>query len=228
MPDPAPNAELLRSLGRLARGLSALFWGLPIALIVCAQTAKAEWFKSLGIVPPLVATSLLVYGLWQIGHFQKQERVWRHALDRAQFLALVNVGLSPFLYWWNKIPANPFFYAVAMLLAATSLLFLSQLNLVLQRLSAMLPDETLRLETRQFTTLNRVLLLITLVLTAVYLLLSRWPQALPLWVNTLLSALERGSLWFLVILILLPLAMTMALIWKTKEVILDSVFGAEP
>ncbi len=25
----APNAELLRSLGQLARGLSALFWGLP-------------------------------------------------------------------------------------------------------------------------------------------------------------------------------------------------------
>ena len=73
-----------------------------------------------------------------------------------------------------------------------------------------------------------LLLLITLLLTVVYLLLSRWPQTLPLWVNTLLSALERGSLWFLIILILLPLAMTMALIWKTKEVILDSVFRAEP
>ena len=35
MPDPAPNVELLRSLGRLVRGLSALFWGLPLALIVC-------------------------------------------------------------------------------------------------------------------------------------------------------------------------------------------------
>jgi len=226
MPDPAPNAELLRSLGQLARGLSALFWGLPIALIVCAQTSRAEWFKSLGIVPPLVTTSLLVYGLWQIGHFQKQERVWRHALDRAQFLGLVNVGLSPFLYWWNKIPANPFFFAVVMLLTATSLLFLSQLNQVLQRLSAMLPDETLRLETKQFATLNRVLLLITLLLTVVYLLLIRWPLPLPLWVNTIISALEGGSLWFLIILILLPLAMTMALIWKTKEVILDSVFNA--
>jgi hypothetical protein len=227
MPEPAPNADLLRSLGRLARGLSALFWGLPIALVVCAQTAKAEWFKSLGVVPPLVTTSLLVYGLWQIGHFQKQERVWCQALDRAQFLALVNVGLSPFLYWWNRIPANMFFFAVVMLLMATSLLFLSQLNLVLQRLSAMLPHETLRLETQQFTTLNRILLLITLVLIVVYLLLSRWPEPLPPWVNTLLSTLERGSLWFLVILILLPLAMTMALVWKTKEVILDSVFRAE-
>jgi hypothetical protein len=228
MSEPGPNTDLLRSLGRLARGLSALFWGLPIALIVCAETAKAEWFKSLGVVPPLAATSLLVYGLWQMGHFQTQERIWRHALDRAQFLGLVNVGLSPFLYWWSQIPDNPFFFAVVMLLAATGLLFLSQLNQVLQRLGAMLPDETLRLETRQFTTLNRVLLLIILLLIVFYLLLTRPPQFLPLWANTILSTLERGSMWFLILLILLPLAMTMALIWKTKEVILESVFRVGP
>ena len=38
--------------------------------------------------------------------------------------------------------------------------------------------------------------------------------------------MERGGLWFLMLLVLLPLAMTMALLWKTKEVILESVFGA--
>jgi hypothetical protein len=228
MPDPAPNAELLQSLGRLARGLSALFWGLPFALIVCVQTAKADWFKSFGVVPPLAVTGLLVYGLWQMGHFQKQERVWRNALDRAQLIGVVNVGLAPFLYWWNKVPAHPFFAAVVTLLAATSLLFLSHLNLILQRLSAMLPDETLRLETKQFTTLNRVLLLITLGLAVVYLFLSRWPAPLPRWAAIFLSVLERGDLWFLIFLVLLPLAMTMALIWKTKEVILHSVFSARP
>ena len=76
MPDTAPNTELLRSLGRLVRGLTALFWGLPIALIVCVQTAKADWLKSFGIVPPLLVTGWLLYGLWQLEHFQKQERIW--------------------------------------------------------------------------------------------------------------------------------------------------------
>jgi hypothetical protein len=226
MTNPAPNAELLRSLGRLARGLSALFWGLPVALVVCAQTARIEWFRLLGVAPPLIVTGLLVYGLWQMSHFQKQERVWRHALDRAQLLAVMNLGLSPFLYWWGKIPSDPFFSAVVLLLAATSLLFLNHLNVVLQRLSAMLPDETLRLETKQFTTLNRVLLLVTLVLAVVYLSLGRWPHSLPSWTVTLLSILDRAGLWCLIPLLLLPLAMTMALIWKIKEVILDSVFNA--
>src|SRR5437588_5305301 len=87
MPDPAPKAELLRSLGRLVRGLSALFWGLPISFIVCFYTGKAEALRNFGIVPPLVTTGLLVFGLWQLGDFQKQERVWRAALDRATLLS---------------------------------------------------------------------------------------------------------------------------------------------
>src|SRR5882724_8906537 len=89
MPDLVPNAELLRSLGRLVRGLSALFWGLPIALVVCFHTAKAESLRSFMIVPPMATTGLLVYGLWQLGDFQKQERVWRSALDRAMVFCLI-------------------------------------------------------------------------------------------------------------------------------------------
>ena len=225
MPDPAPNGELLRSLGRLVRGLSALFWGLPIALIVCFHTAKAEALRSFGIGAPLLTTGLLAFGLWQLGDFQKQERVWRTALDRARILRLVNFFLSPFLYWWNKIPANIFFFVMVMVLTFSGLLFLASLNLVLRRLGAMLPDEALRLETRQFTALNLNLLFATLLVAVAYLVLSQF-HTLPLWLGIMLSLLDRGSFWFLILLVLLPLAMTMALLWKTKEVILDNVFGA--
>jgi len=226
MPDPALNAELLRSLGRLVRGLSALFWGLPIALIVCFHTAKADSLKVFGIVPPLVTTGLLAFGLWQLGDFQKQERVWRASLDRAKLLSLFNLGLSPFLYWWNKVPMNLFFLVMVLLLAISALLFLGSVNLVLRRLGAMLPDEALRLETRQFTALNLNLLLVTFVLALLYVGAGQVHEP-PLWLATLLNAMEHGSLWFLIVLILLPLAMTMALLWKTKEVILDNVFGAK-
>src|SRR6266704_2607636 len=142
MSDSAPNADLLRSLGRLVRGLSALFWGLPVALIVCFYTSTAEGPKSYGMLPPLAATGLLVYGLWQLGGFQKQERVWRNALDRARVLSLVNFFLSPFLYWWNRVPGQSFFLAMVIVFALSALLFLGSINQVLQRLGAMLPDET--------------------------------------------------------------------------------------
>ncbi len=225
MPDPAPNAELLRSLGRLVRGLSALFWGMPITLIVCFHTAKADSLKSFGIVPPLVTTGLLVFGLWQLSDFQKQERVWRTALDRAKLLSLFNFGLSPFLYWWNKVPANTLFLVMVGLMIMSALLFLASINLVLRRLGAMLPDESLRLEIRQFTALNLNLLFVTFLLALLYLALGQFPT-LPFWLGMAVSLMERGGLWFLILLILLPLAMTMALLWKTKEVILDNVFAS--
>jgi hypothetical protein len=91
----------------------------------------------------------------------------------------------------------------------------------------MLPDEGLRLETRQFTALNLNLIWITFVLCAIYLVLGQLKTP-PLFLQAVLLVLERGSFWFLVLLVLLPLAMTMALLWKTKEVILDNVFGPKP
>lgn len=246
MPDAPPNPELLRSLGHLVRGLSALFWGLPLALIICAGTASAGWFKVYGLVPPLVSTGLLLFGLWQLGAFQKQERPWRRALERTQLLALITFGLSPFLYWWNQLPGITFYFIAICVLGFCALLFLFNLNIVLQRLGAMLPDETLRLEIRRSTALNRTLLLAFFIFAILYFAISGTFQFPFPGLNTLQSAgdwLENGAsltfpggltvtamwlVWVVIcLLFLLPLAMTMALIWKTKEVILDSVFGAQ-
>jgi hypothetical protein len=231
MPDSAPNAELLRSLGRLVRGLSMLFWGLPLAIVICILTAIMDVLRSFNFVPCLIATGWLVIALWQLGHFQKQERIWIHALDRAKWLAMVNAGLSPFLYWWNQRPNEPWFMVVVCVMAFTALLFLYNLNLVLYRLTSMLPDEALREETRQFSVLNRFLLTGILLLGIVLVMLMRF--VLPHYSLAIVEplrivvALASGGMWIwlLVFLSLLPLAMTMALLWKIKEVILDSVFG---
>ncbi|MEI9959795.1 MAG: hypothetical protein WDM76_01310 [Limisphaerales bacterium] len=205
-------------------GLSALFWGLPGALIICAETARADWLKPLGIMPALAATALLLYGLWQMGSFQKQERPWRNVLDRAKLLALINFGLCPFLYWQNKMPQEGFFKAAVFVLILSALLFLFNLNVVLKQLGAMLPDETLRQETRQFTALNRWLLVALLFFFITYVVLMNDPR-LPIKFGVIFLWLDQISFWALTFFALLPLAMTMALIWKTKEVILDSVFG---
>ena len=221
MSEPIPNPQLLRSLGRLARGLSALFWGLPAALIVCAETARADWLKPLGILPALAVNALLLYGLWQMSDFQKQERPWRNALDRALLLALVNLGLCPFIFWHNKMPGQFFFSFAVILLEISGVLFLFNLNLVLQRLGAMLPDESLRQETRQFTALNRWLLVALPLVSIGFIGLTEIHLPM-LAMGRLLGWIE---VFILIFFVLLPLAMTMALIWKTKEVILDAVFG---
>ena len=227
MPTPDTNPELMRSLGRLVRGLSALFWGLPVALIVCFHTAKSDSFKGFGILPPLLCTGWLVYGLLQLGFFQPQERVWQSALDRARVLGVILFGLCPFLYWSNRVPGNLFFFVMTLLMSMAALLFLGSLNVVLQRLGAMLPDEALRHEVKQFTLVNLNLLAVTIFLAIVLLALHYLDRyEVPVWVHVAGQIASQGSLWVLLILVLLPLAMTMALVWKTKEVILDSVFSA--
>ncbi|HEY3763208.1 MAG TPA: hypothetical protein VGN23_15790 [Verrucomicrobiae bacterium] len=225
MAEIAPNPELLPSLGRLARGLSALFWGLPAMLIVCAETAKADFLQPEEIVPAILANGLLLFGLIQMSDFQKQERPWRNALDRAKLLAIVNLGLCPFFYWQNRMPDEFYFVAAIMLFIFSSLLFLFNLNVVIRQLGAMLPDETLRHETRDFTSFNRWMLVLWLVFVTASILavhynlqahfdITRW-----LWI-------ERMAIAIMLFMGLSPLAITMALIWKTKEVIFDGVFGA--
>lgn len=237
----APRAEVIRSLGHLTRGLSALFWGLPIALVVCVQSAKGDWFRPLGVVPPVIATGLLFYALSLIGTYQPQERIWIHAMERARLVALFNVGLSPFLYWWSRIPTNPFFTLIVDGMLVSGIVFLLVLNPLLQRLTAMLPDEALRAETRLFTSMNRTILTVVLVLLGGYLTLMHIqpgaPERLIGWFLKVLPLpaqaqmvfyfLDRAGLWLTLFPILFPIAMTMALIWKIKEVILASVFGGD-
>ena len=226
MPDASSNPELLRSLGRLARGLSALFWGLPAWIIVSVETTKVDLLKLPGIIPALALNGLLLFGLWQLTDFQKQERPWRAALDSAKIPALVNLGLSPFLYFFSRMPDLFYFQVAVFLLVLSALVFVFNLNVVLRQLGAMLPDETLRQETRQFTAINCWLLVAWVAAAAA-------AQVLP---DILQAHFKLGPqliFWFthlqttvLLFLGLAPVAVTMALLWKAKEVILGAVFGA--
>jgi len=239
--ESAPHPQLLSSLGRLVRGLSTLFWALPLALVVCVQSAKGDWLRAFGILPGLASTGLIYYALTLMSHFQPQERIWRGALDRARVISLINAGLSPFLYFSNRIPGNDYFGNMVLLMCFSGLFFLLLVNPTLYRLALMLPDETLRLETRLFTTLNRYLLVITIVLMSGYLVVIQYfPLALQRAMDLLYEVnpfvqssgsitalIDRGGMWLVLFLILLPVAMTMALIWKIKEVILGSVFGPD-
>jgi hypothetical protein len=235
---------LLRSLGLLARGLSALFWGLPLAVVVSTLAGESDLLRPLGVLPPLAAAALLLYALQLLGQFQPQERPWRRALDRARVAAVLHLGLAPFIYWSSRVPGQPFLLLMVELSLVSGLLFLLLLNPVLWRLASMLPDETLRTETRAFTRVNCWLLGVLLAGVVAWLAVTKWNPAfpdqvihyvdyvmkvspLPSRANSMVMLLGRLGLWAALFPCLLPLAMTMALLWKIKEVILESVFGSD-
>jgi hypothetical protein len=225
MSSNAPQTELLRALGRMARGLSALFWGAPLVLLSYVQTARTDLFRPLGwmsIVPALLATALVWNGIAQLKHYQPQERIWIRALDRAHFFALVNFGLVPFLAYYRDQGATPLNSASVTLLGVSSLGLLFVLNLVLLRLTAMLPDEALRLEARLFTRFNRLVLVLVPGLLGMLAVLRRVPSIPPA-VAGMLAILDQLSTWLTLFFVLLPLSMTMALTWKVKETVLTSI-----
>jgi hypothetical protein len=227
MENVTPDSELLYSLRKLARGLSALFWGLPAVLLISTQTARAEYLYPVEIAPAMAINLLLLYGLRQVSYFQKQERPWRKALDRAWLVGFINFGLCPFLFFFNQMPWQHYFSAAILILIVSSLFFLYNVNVLLKQLGAMLPDETLRADINQFTALNRCLLVIFFV----YIMLGvavglRFPD-LPAKLAPEWDFFVRFNFALSLLLGLSPLAITMGLLWKTKEVIFDGVFRAK-
>jgi len=221
-PSPA-RADLLPALGRLVRGLVILFWALPLSLVVCVQTARTTFLAGAGILPPVLALALVVHALFLMATFQPRERVWVRALDRVRVLALINLGLAPFLHWWRQMPEVTHYQVAVAALAASGLAFLVALNAALRRLVAMLPDETLRLEVRLFTNLN-LALLATLCLLGLALKLGLQLGGAAVGSSWVLGLMLHFGTAALLVLALLPVALTMTLIWKIKEAILHSVF----
>lgn len=225
----AAKADLIRALGRLVRGLSTLFWGIPLALAADVETARSDWLDTLGALgfaPAFVLSALLWFGLRQMRDFQKQERVWHHALDRAELFAIVNAGLAPFLSWRHHFPRVPLYLACVVFMGVSGYLFLICFNQVLRRLAAMLPDETLRLETRVFAAWNTWMLAGALAGLSFEVLWPCFGPAAPFGAGHVFGLDQYGG-WLILFLTLTPLAITLALLWKMKEAIFTSIFELE-
>jgi hypothetical protein len=234
------SPTLLPSLARAIRGLSALFWGLPVALFLTANlslgmaspghipsvpgTLGAAINTLSGIMPAALAQILLLYGLYLLREFQPQERVWIASLERARVLAWLNLALLPFGFWFSRRPQEPLFSQTFLISLFSGLFFLVTLNLVLRRLAAMLPDETLRADTRLFTALNIRVLVMLAFLLALTLFIRRSRESI-VHAGPILGSLALFEPWHLLVPGLIPIALTMTMLWKTKEVIITSVFG---
>ena len=226
MDETDTQPDLLPTLARVVRGTSMLFWGLPVAMVVSIMSTLSNWTDAawpMGMLMPPVAFGVLWVGLWLLGAFQPQERVWQAALGQAKLLGLFNLGLSPFLHWHHRAPDELYFANAVWLLALVFVFYLMALNKMLARLAAMLPDETLRVESQLFSRMNRVLLTITSISIGVMYLVTRIDEP-PELLFRLVAIAAQFRPWLFMAFVLIPVSMTMSLLWKTKESILASVF----
>tara|TARA_Y100000588_G_C14249642_1_gene922938 strand:+ start:890 stop:1585 length:696 start_codon:yes stop_codon:yes gene_type:complete len=222
------SLDLLPSLAKVVRGSSILFWGLPTTLIVTVMSTMSNWTDAaypMGMLLPSVAFGMLWYGLRLFVVFQPQERIWQNALFQAKLWGLTNLGLSPFLHWHHRAPDEIYFGIAVWLLAIAFVFYLMALNKVLARLSAMLPDETLRVESQLFSKMNRSLLSVIPMGVAFMLLLPLINNP-PVFMLGILEFILAWRPLLFIAFVLIPLSMSMSLLWKTKESINASVFNS--
>jgi len=226
--EPDTQSDLLPALARVVRGTSILFWGLPIAMVISIMATLSNWTDAawpMGMLMPSVAFGMLWYGLWLLGSFQPQERVWQAALGQAKLMGLFSLGLSPFLHWHHRAPDELYFANAVWLLALVFVFYLMSLNKMLARLAAMMPDETLRVESRIFSGMNRVLLAMTPIGFG-FMYLFSFMDELPEILFQVVALAAKFRPWLFMAFVLIPVSMTMSLLWKTKESILASVFNS--
>ena len=229
IPDkPDSQKFLLPARARVGRGTSILFWGLPIAMVISVMATISNWTDAawpMGMLMAPVAFGMLWYGLWLLGSFQPQERVWQAALGQAKIIGLFSLGLSPFLHWHHRVPDELYFAYVVWLLALGFVFYLMSLYKMLARLAAMMPDETLRVEARFFYRMKRVLLAMTPIGFGVIYLFS-FMEDLPEILFRVVALAANLRPWLFMAFVLIPVSMTMSLLWKIKESILASVFNS--
>jgi hypothetical protein len=223
MPESDYQRQSLPTLGRVARGLSGLFWGIPAALLVSVKSATSDWFRPWGPLMPLLAHGLIFYSLFQIAALPPERGAWRDLVDRTKLLALVNLGLAPFVYFWNARPQNVYFAYAVGLLALSAIVFLFTLNQLLRELVKLVPDHGLQPEVQWLSSLNSALLVGMVLFLGLYL--GLWSiDPLPWLLVQLREFLEMSRVWLLLTFTLIPISMTMNMIWKLKDLVMKSIY----
>ncbi|MCX7871866.1 MAG: hypothetical protein N2487_01120 [Verrucomicrobiae bacterium] len=220
------NYEFARSLSRLVKGLSILFWGIPVALVVCVKTSVKNKFElqAIDFWGPITVTGLLLLSLFYINDFRKSEKVWTDLIDRAKFFGIINFALSPFVYWRLRVADVPSFTVAVWIFFISGTLFLLMVNRLIQQLSRMLPEHSLREDASVYGRFNQIVLRVLAFVLFLSFVIIHWKERFYFFSYQFWRALEVYQTYFSFITVV-PVAMTMTLIWKTREVILNGVFS---
>lgn len=218
-PRPVPT-----EFAAVLRGLSAIFWGLPVSLLAFARHFLSFFPSAYDMVLPSAGTLLLLYGLLRLSCFHPQERVWQQALGVAQIGATLLFGLSPFLFLWSRVPSEPLFSRAVVISLLLALVFLVALSHTLARLAALLPDAATHADAKLFHTITACVAA-TLAAVSLVLYFRLAPASLSDFLALPQQPIAHGLQAFLLVLVLVPVAISMAVSWKLKEVVLAVLLG---
>ncbi len=208
------NEVAPHDLMRIARGFTAVFWGLLLGLLLFSNAVSLHWSRV--PVPSYILGVVLIFvGMLTLHSVSPFTRSWRKHVRTSLLVLLLHVYFAPFVYWWQRVPDVSYFLLNVMMMLFCSMWLLLLLNQLVLELSHTLGNDSLQLEAELCGWSVVILLLIPYVFFVVYPLLAAVRYHSSVFVE-LVQLMHRLPRWVL-IFSLLPFTLTLAVCWKTKE-----------
>ncbi len=202
-------------LVRLSRGFSCIFWSIPLCLLLFTSTPDFTLSPKFRVPSFLLGLMVFYAGAFLLQHAGPLSERWGILVRRTLLMILLELYLAPFLYWWKRMPFQPYYMVNALLFFMILVWGLFLVHQLAGELARLLHSASLELETLLYRWVVLCFMAI-LPLTILFEALRRaWQDEGPALPQLIHMAL-RLPRWTLIPL-LLPFTITMSIAWKAKE-----------
>lgn len=223
-------------LVRLSQGFSCIFWGLPVGLLFCVQLLILDVM----VADPRIRTSLshlyfalfcailavICFGAFKLWTVKVIGDIWTRRARFCTWAAVLCLYFSPFLYWWQAVPYDVFLTINLFGLILSVVLLLISLNVLSMELGRFLGDNSLRRESKLFLGLNALVLAVPS--TGAFAWVTYQSLQGKSTLNIGLQFLNLFRLHYpwrltLFVILFLPVSLTLANLWRVKEILVDEL-----
>lgn len=199
------------------RGLSALFWGLPAALVASIHVSLDSNAMGSRFILPMGAFALLAFGSHQLRWVSVTGVTgWGNRVDLLRILSLGQLFLSPFLFFYARAADQWLFIGSLYVLGLNWVVFLMVLCNLIGGIVQTSPDPTLHqdyLWMKGF--IGGALTLLALGWTLLFIRIFLPELGVEIPVLYLIYPQFLGT--FLIISAIFPVTVLMNVLWKVKE-----------
>lgn len=208
-----------RDLVALAQGLSCWLWGIPAAVLLSIREMPFEWGMPFQVPLFAVPYLLVLVGAFKMARIRSCGDRWRSEARRALGLCLFALYLAPFLFWWRRWPQSVYLMGNVWVLIACGIALLAQVNRLVRSLGAALGDPALAAEAELFRAVVWIVLGLPTLAAFVYVIAASFRTGEHVTLRFEAALLATPS-WGLALL-LVPLSITLALVWRAKDLALS-------
>ncbi len=222
---PAAQAIEERDWVLLAMGFTRILWSIPLGLMLFTGMISVRLTQFFQLPSYVLGGVLYFWGIITLTRVHGLSAAWRRFLMLGVFLAFLLFYFGPFVFWWMRRPATDHFAINLFGLAFSFIWLLWVVNRLAEEVAARLGDVVFIIETRlcRWSVVGFMGLPLLVYTSYVTLSAARLDQPL----STLILDLRYiPYIHWIFAAIILPLTLTLTILWKTRQCALRQLVPA--